>query len=350
MIAPLRRGNKLRTFTMSACLLLLAFALWGTVRYGNGGLYAVVAFVGVAMVAIPSGLSHGKLWYLHWRQRRRDRPGGRDAAGIYVSEEIIADSDEALAVIESALDDTIYSPTIESFPSGTGLTVGHTGFHNSFVRITHNGSLVVTGEPTRTEPLVRIVEAACDVTMNRATSNPMIERTPIQKGPRVLLSLFLIVLLIGGLLVGLNAAYSSSAYNSAERSVFVLMDGRQDVDPTVSATETTLDKAAFHVAILEEERTEVEWLGNDTGRIVTTARDSLVISNDVRALLISLNDRSLSDSKAARAERIRRDLRSAELEMIEILQQVVDNGAVSDPEQVAELRDIAERLRNQSPE
>jgi hypothetical protein len=346
MIGPLRRRNKLRTFTIAASVLLLVFAVWGTFRYGNGHLFAVVALFGVGMVAIPWGLSHGKLRFAHWRQRRRDSPGGRDAGAIYVSEEAVPDREEALSAISSALADTEYGPERDTFSTGPGLTVRHTGFHNSFVQLSDGGRLVVTGEGTRTEPLVRIVESACGVEFDRSSSNPLLERTPIEKGPRVFLSIFMIVFLIGGILVGLNAAYPSSAYNSAERSVFVLMDGRGDLDPTTSEVETTLDKAAFTVAILEEERTEVRWLGNDTDRIMTQARDSLVISGDARALLSSLENRSLTDAEAARAERIRSDLREAEREMADTLDETVENGTVSDPERVAELRRIGARLRD----
>lgn len=341
--------NKLRTLGSVGGGLLLALTAWATVRYGGSAApYAVATLLGVAVVSLPHVAARAKAAVRGLRHRLADEEAGfsEERGSVFVSESTVDDPVDCLeAVVAVVRGDADYDDVErDAFEEGPGVTVTHGGFHNSFVRVTDSGQVVVTGASARTATLADTVSRVSSLSFKRTRNNPFQPIEPVRGGSRVFLGLLLVVLLALGVNAVGAAAYSPATYNPAERTIMVGMDAHADLDPRVSATEARLRKAAFLVDVLEEEAVEVRWEGNETGRVANHGRQAIRISADARALLGAVREESPTSAETARADRIESDLRDAERSVAVAL----TDRAESDRLDGAPLRRLARRLRTAS--
>ncbi|WP_225333549.1 hypothetical protein [Halomicrobium urmianum] len=339
--------NKLRALSRGGGGLVVAVALWATVHYGGTPLrFATALFVGVVGAGLPAAFAWLKGAVRSLRRRFADVDEGFSAeqGSIFVSEGVVDDAVDCLESIRAALGDDERFDEVEreAFDEGPGLSVLHGGFHNSFVRITGAGRVVVTGASEQTSALAALVSESQSLSFERTRDNPFRGTEPVRGAPRA----FLGVLVFAVLLVGFNsvgaAAYTADAYNPAERMVLVGIDAQGDVDPGTSGTETRLSKAAFIVDVVDEGSQEVRWVENDTDRVVEQGRQALAVSRDARALLETVRSGSPTADQRDRADRIERRLVEAERSVADALEERADRG---DLDETAEIRRVSERLR-----
>lgn len=310
--------NKLRVAARTCGAAVLLLTAWATLRYGLGvGQFVPYLALGGAVVVLPEAATRVK--HAHRRLRSRRRAGGDHPSfgTVYVSEEPVTDREGTLSAIAAAARDAGAFDDVSRDESadGPGLTIAHTGFHDSLVRFAPDGRVVVTGAATRrNERVARCIETARSVAMRRSADNPLWRHVPVRGAPRLLLGLLVIALAVAGGLGVAGAAYPSDAYNPVERSVLVSIDARATVDPGYSATDAKLAKAAFLVDVVEEKRVEMRWELNDTRAIRNHARDARFVAGETRDLLATVRAGPASPDHLARADRIERRLTEAERE------------------------------------
>ena len=317
--------TKLRAFTATVGGFLVVLSLWAIAEYGAGrGVipFLETAALGIAIASLPSVYVRARfLLYRGLRRLRLRRKAASGRAGdadslrsTFVSTDAVPDPDELLgAVRDSVLAGDAYDGVRrDEFPEGDGLTVTHTGFHNSFVRTTDADRLVVNGTSRKTRQLVADIEEALPVSLEAADTNPFGRSTSIRRIPRVLIVVATVVLLVVGVGGVAGAAYQSAAYNPAERGVLVAMDVQSDVDPGTSVAEASVAKAEFVVGVLDEESVEIGWEYNTTSRVVGHGRDAVALSANARTFLERARSTGTSDAVRSRASVVERDLRSAE--------------------------------------
>ena len=338
--------NKLRAFSYGGGALLLALSAWAAFRYGGSPLrYAEGLVIGAIAAAVPAGATRLKAAVGSLRRRRSESDGSDDAHGaVFVSESTVSDPIDRLeAIVEAVRDDDDYDGVErDSFGTGPGLTVAHDGFHESLVRISEGGRIVVTGASARTRALVETAGRACSVSFERSDDNPFRGVEPVRGAPRVFLGLLVFAVVLAGVNATGAAAYPADVYNPAERTVLMGADAQADFDPRVSATDARLRKAAFLVAVVDEEATEVRWEGNDTEAIAAHGRQALRASDDARALLRSVREGPSTPAQIERADRIEAKLHKAEGSVAASLADRTSSDAVED---VAPLRRVGGRLR-----
>lgn len=343
--------NKLRAFARLGGGFLTVLAAWAGWQYADGPAEALsfvaVAALGLVVVRAPAAVTRAKHWLTlteqHWAARRGKNERTTPA---FVSEPV-GNPEAALAAIRDAVrnDDEYDDAKTDAFPEGDGLTVTHTEFHNSFVRVAESGRLVVTGASKRTRALAGLVERVCDVSVESRVTNPLSAPEKVQGAPRVFLGLVLAVVVVAGVVGVAGAAYPSGAYNPAEKAVLVTFDARGSL-PGVSTTETHLDKAAFLVTVLDEKAVEVRWSSNDTDRVTTHARESLVVRREAASLLAEIRRSSPTPAQIRRAKRIERDLVAAERRVAASIDEALDGDLGESAER--ELARIRERLRGRA--
>ena len=343
-----RAVNKLRVLSRSSALALSVLCTWAAVRYGSPFRFVPGALTAGVIIVLPSALAHGKLWARRSRRyvirRRRDD----DRVTTFVAENPDSDPESALSKLAAAIerDERYRTVRSEEFPEGEGLLVMHGGFDGSFVRHTEEGRLVVTGASENTRALARHVADLRGVSMRERSNNPFFGPIPVRGGPRVLLSVLLVVALVLGVGSVADAAYPSDAYNTPERAVLVSHDARADFVPGVSRTDAQLDKAAFMVRALAEEGVEIRWEENGSRFLVEDARQALAISADVRASLRTVREGSPSDAQVARTDRIEADLHVAERKVANAITARLEDGTTG--QHAPELRTLQNRLRRVS--
>jgi hypothetical protein len=338
--------NKLRVFSLVGGGLLVLASLWAALRYDGVAPYVEAALLGVVVVVLPMVLAYAKLLARRGRRflnRARTDAPLRDAT--FVSESPVEDPDSELAAIADSVreSDGFDGVRREEFDDGAGLVVTHAGFHSSFVRLTRGGYLSVTGASRRTQRLVDLIESVRPLSLSARANNPLRRPDPVRGAPRVFLAVLLAGLLLFGVGTIANGAYTSEAYTTGEKVVFVSIDARADADPAISTTDATLSKADFVVSSLEEETVEVYWETNSTGLMAEHGRQSLRMSEDARSLLVEARGGSLSDAQAARADRIERDLHEAELSVAQALTDRLESGGLEGD--TSELRSARDTLR-----
>lgn len=323
--------NKLRTFTVLAASFLGVLAIWGMLRYG-GTAFLKVALLGLVIPVIPRTLAYLVFRVRLWRRRIRNQSAfSFERGSMFVSNTVVDDPSSVLSTIRSTVagDDRFGAAEDDEFSEGVGLTVGHAGFHNSFVRLS-DGRLVVTGASKRTHALADLIADTCSLTFERVRNNPFRSPEPIRGAPRAFLGLFLFVILLVGVAGFANAAYSGGTYNTAEKTVLVGFDARGDFTPSVTTTDTQLNKAAFLVDALDEEAVEIQWERNSAELILNHGRQSVAISEDVRELLSAARADGLSAEEAARADRIETDLHDAERSVADAIDERAADESVRD--------------------
>ena len=337
--------NKLRALSVSSGLGLCLLGVWAAIRYGSPLRFAPGILVAGAIVGLPPALAYGKLWVRRGRRYVATRRRDDDRAATFVADDPDPDAESALSQVAEAVerDEGYRDVRSKEFPEGEGLLVTHGGFHSSFVRRTDEGRLVVTGSSKKTRSLARRVGDLRGLSMRERSNNPFLGPIPVRGGPRVLLSVSLVVLLVLGVGSVTGPAYPSDAYNTPEKTVLVAYDARADLLPWVSRTDTRLDKAAFEVDALSEEAVEIRWEENGSRFLVEDGRQALAISADARAHLRSARESSLGPGQAARADRIERDLHAAERNVADAIAARLENRTTG--QYAPELRVLRERLR-----
>ncbi|WP_336338774.1 hypothetical protein [Haloarcula brevis] len=334
--------NKLRTLSWGGGGLLVLLAIWAAIHY-NGPLlrFAPAALVGIVAAGLPFGLAYSKSAIKSLRLSLADTDEGFSAeqGSVFVSTSAIDDSIDFLEAVHSVLqsDEEYDSVERDSFEEGPGLTVLHSGFHNSFVRITAAGRVVVTGASERTKLLADTVSDAYSLSFERTRNNPFDGMEPVHGGPRVFLGALVFAMLLFGTHAVTATAYPTDTYNPAERAVMVGFDASGSLDPRVSETDAKLSKAAFLVKVVNESATEVRWRGNDTERIAEHGESALEASNDARSLLASAEDESLTQEQTERASRIRGQLAEAERNVATALTDAADREALENTEPLTRL-------------
>jgi hypothetical protein len=337
--------NKLRAFSYVGGGLVVALALWATVRYGGSPIrYAEGLALGLVAAGLPRGAAGLKAHLVSLRRRLADRGDDGERGTVFVSESAVGDPVGCLETIAAAVreDDSYDGVERDSFRGGPGLTVTHRSFDSSLVRLTAGDRVAVVGASSRTETLVDTVSRACSLSFERARENPFAGVAPVSGGARVILALLVFLVALAGVNAVGAAAYPSDAYNPAERTVLVGVDAQASLDPRASATDARLRKASFLVAVVEEEATEVRWERDDAVRIARHGRQALRASGDARALLIAVREGSPTAAQTRRADRIERELHAAERSVATALDRRSESDALGD---AATLDRLGERLR-----
>ncbi len=311
--------NKLRTFVVGSVATLVVLAAWTAFRYGfapeSAAGYARALAAAALIPAVPFAAARGKFWVRTLAERRRNGEGlSFERKSIFVADDPVDDRTDVLAAVESAVSesDAFDDCYPDRFREGEGLTVRHTGFHNSFVRVTTDGRMVVTGASEKTHTLASLVERVAATAMERTRRHPFVDTTPVRGAPRAFMGLFLVVVFLFGV-GGLGAAaYPDDVYSGPERAVLVGYDTRADAVPGYTRTDATLDKSAFLVDSLDEEAVEVGWDRDDVARLETHTDQAVELSATVSDSLASVRERDLSAAQRARVDTLEADLHAAE--------------------------------------
>lgn len=336
--------NKLRALSWGGGGLVVLLGLWAAIHY-DGPVFRFVpaALIGVVAAGLPFGLAYSKSAIESLRLSLADTDEGfsSEQGSVFVSTSAVDDSIDFLEAVYSALrsDEKYDSVERDSFEEGPGLTVLHGGFHNSFIRVTAAGRVVVTGASERTKLLAETVSDAYSLSFERTRNNPFDGMEPVRGAPRVFLGVLVFAMLLFGTHTVTAAAYPTDTYNPAERAVIVGFDASGSLDPRVSETDVKLSKAAFLVEVVNESATEVRWRGNDTERIAEHGENALEASDDTRSLLASVEGESLTPDQAERAERIRTRLSEAERNVATALEEAADGETVGNTERLTRLSD-----------
>lgn len=333
--------NKLRGLSVVASLFLLAVSVWIAVRYDVPSVLATSVASAALIVGLPVALAYGKLGGRRaWRSLRDQRRDGiPDRQRTLVSETPVENPTAVLTAVADAVRDTEEFDDVrrEEFDDGNdGLMVTHAGFHSSFVRITDEDHVAITGGSKRTRALGRLIERVRPLSMAAQPNNPFHDPIPVRGAPRVFLGVFMIVVVIlaTGSMVG--TAYPGEPYTAGEKAVLVGMDARADFDGGVTPTEARLDKAQFIVDAVGEEAVEVNWTSdNQSARVTKHGRQALAMSADARALLATVRASDPTPEQAARADRIEADLRAAEERVAAEITRRIENGEIERTEALA---------------
>lgn len=336
--------NKLRALSWGGGGLVVLLAVWAAIHYGGPVLrFAPAALVGIAAAGLPFGLAYSRNAIESLRLSLADTDEGFSAekGSVFVSRSTVDDSVDFLEAVHSALrsDEEYHSVERDSFEEGPGLTVLHGSFHSSFIRITAAGRVVVTGASERTKLLADTVSDAYSLSFERTRNNPFDGIEPVRGAPRVFLGVFVFTMLLFGTHAVTAAAYPTSTYNPAERTVMVGFDASASVDPRVSETDSKLSKAAFLVEVVNESATEIRWRGNDSERIAGHGENAIAASDDARSLLASVEAGPLTPKQAERVERTKTRLAEAERTVAAALEEAVDDEALENAESVTRLSD-----------
>ncbi|WP_435185600.1 hypothetical protein [Halobellus sp. EA9] len=283
--------TRFRLFTTLSGGCLVTVSFWAFTEYSaTQGIrpFAEAALVGVAAALLPFFYIRARRWvaigdfrFRYWWNTNTSSHGGVFTSNSPVdSEANILDE-----IIERLPDDDTYDAVRSTqFSETDGVEIVHTGFHKSYIRVTESGTLVVTGTNEQTQKLAARLEDICSITLEPSAVDPF--STPsIRKGPRVLLVVATVVLLLLGIGVIGAGAYPSSAYNPAERTVLVGIDARSDIDPSMSASEASVAKAQFLIQMLDEEAVEIQWDYNSSSQIRHHGKQAIKISSNARKYL-----------------------------------------------------------------
>lgn len=340
--------NTLRQLSRSSGVFLLALSGWAMVHYGNLLRFVPSVVVAVTILILPVAFAYVKLWlrrtsrYIKQRQRESTE---RDST--FVSAVPDPAPGEALSSIAAAVaDEDRRDIQRETFPEGEGLMITYGGFHNSFVRLTDHGRLVVTGASKQTRSLAESIGDLRGVTMERHSNNPLLGPIPVRGAPRWFLGVLLVMILIVGVGVVAGTAYTADTYTIPEKVVLVSYDAHADFAPGATKTDARLGKAEFMVGSLSEEAVEIRWEKNGSSFLVGDGKQALAISDDVRAELHAVKRKSPTDAQAARSDRIESELHTAERQVAESIRIRLRNETTGQYDD--ELRTIRQRLLSAS--
>ncbi|ERG99929.1 MAG: hypothetical protein J07HQX50_01083 [Haloquadratum sp. J07HQX50] len=312
--------NKLKYFCLGGACIVSLVTSWAMVHYGPQSAILFAGIFGLGSTALPSVLSRMK-YYVTRIYSRYLSSGPRHGPGegtIFVSTSPVEDAFEYLEAAYTAIDrdDTYESVTREEFSEGPGLSVIYAGFHNSFVRVSNTGMVVVTGASERSIDVVDTLRGIKDIRFEQTNRSPFVGYTPIRGAARVFLSVFVAIALMSSIVMIGGGAYPNDAYNPAERTVLMGIDAHGDLNPRVSATDTTLTRVAFLVSIVEEESTEIGWAQNKTTEIERHSQQALAVSQEARELLGSVASSDPTTAQREQIKSLRVQLTSAEAAVV----------------------------------
>ena len=324
--------NRFRGFSIGSAALLLLFAVWGTLYYQRGHIVPAFAFTagaGLLVLALRPGIRRLHLGLRRWRQRELRTSRGTQVGVIFVSQNPVDNDvlDDLYERFTGSGEDL--EPSMDEFSEGRGLTLVHTGFHNTFVRITRSGQLAVTGGSEKTRGIVDVVANMTGYEFEERKSNPML-RSRLGSRVRIVLWLVVLVALLVGLSVGSMGAYSERTYNSAERMILIGMDVHGAVDPTVSPAETALSKANFMVQVLDETTVELHWDRNRSEKIVQHTDQAVVVSKDASQQLARAQQSGMTTSQTTRTAQVRQHLSIAGRNVSRAIGFVINHNHVND--------------------
>ncbi len=267
------------------------------------------------MAIAPDAISIAKHLVYQYRREAKaanTRTGTKDR--YFTSTETFRERDAILGSVRDAVNDTDSYDDVarNEFPEGTGLSVTHAGFHNSFVRVDAAGRLVLAGASKRTADLADDIATTLGTSFDRTWANPMRNRKPIRGGFRIVLAVALLTTTCLGVGAVAAAGYPSNAYNPLEKVTLASYDARAAVNPGTSETDAAIDKARFRVDMLQESSVEIGWTQNDSVRIINTGLSTYAVASDTRSSVTDLRGRNLTPAQRARVEGITTDLRAAE--------------------------------------
>ncbi|WP_458211061.1 hypothetical protein [Haladaptatus sp. NG-SE-30] len=342
--------NKLRATAVGSGLVLLAGAAWGALEYGaSAGLepFVWVAVFGVVVAVVPDGIAAAKhVVYQSRREAKAEdaRAGAKDR--YFTSTKTYPSREEVLNVVRDTVraTDGYERVAAEDFPEGAGLSVTHAGFHNSFVRVTASGRLVLAGASERTADLASDLAKDLKTSFDQSWANPMRQRKPIVGGLRVVLAVAILTTTGLGLGTVAAAGYPSDSYNPLEKVALASYDARSTVDPATSETDAAIAKARFRVTILKESVVEVRWTDNNSARLVRTGQVALRVAGDTRSTLTGLRERELTDAQERRVGRIEGNLREVEDSIAATLESRADDQGIG--EGADDIRAVAGALRS----
>ena len=343
--------NKLRQTANAIGTFLLVVAIWGAVEYGP--VARVTTFVGVGLLGVvvavtPVAIARGRR---HYGWLRTEVGGGsRTGGSYYVSTGRVGGHERTLRAVRDAVIDVsdFDGASIDEFPEGPGLSVVHSGFHNSFVRISPDDRVVISGASERTSAVADLLRDRLGVDFDRRRSNPLRNERPVEGGLRVVLATVFVLAAVGGVLAVAGAGYPSTAYNPVEKAVLASYDARVTVSPSMTRTDAAIAKAEFRITTLQEADTEIRWAGNHSKRVLVHGYGAATTAATVRATLADLRDESLTAAQRARVADARTDLRAAESAVAEALVARADDAAIS-RRGATEIRELATGFRNHHP-
>lgn len=343
--------NKLRVFVVGGAVALVVAILWTVLQYGiepeSSGGYLTALSAAVFLLVIPTAAAYGKHGIRRLAEYRRNGSGlSFERKSIFVSTDAVSDADRTLTDIEAAVADAREYDECrrDRFGEGRGLTIRHTGFHNSFVRVAGDGRLVVTGASQNTHSLASLVERVGSLTMEQTRKHPFFDPQPVRGAPRAFLGLFLVALFLVGVGGVGAAAYPADAYSAPERAVLVGFDTRATVAPGYDTTDATVDKAAFLIGSLEEEAVELEWDRDDASRLTTHTRQSVFLSVTVSEMLDSARERELTATERERVASLETDLHAAECRVASTITARINSGRIEGD--TAQLERAGDTLRD----
>lgn len=340
--------NKLRAVSLFSGGVVVLLAVWGLFRYPQSMGFLKMAVYGAAVATLPWTIAYTKLVLFqgYWAIKNRQATS-TERGSIFVSTGSVLDRSGVLADIESAIDEGMPegSVSLDQFVEGPGLSVTFAGFHNSFVRIDKKNRVVLTGASKKVKELKNTIESADILSFKQSYINPFVRPMPVSGGFRILLGVAIIGLMIVGVMGVSGTAYPVDAYNPSEKTILMGFDLWADLDPSKSTTESHLDKAAFYVAILEEEAIEISW--DNASRASVHAAEAIKTSDDARAELKTARATPLSQPQSERADRIEQEIQAAEKEVAVALEEKMAEDAPSDRGEVlsnaSALRDAANK-------
>lgn len=294
--------NKFRIYATLLGGSLVVVALWSANTYGGPREpYLVAAAVGALVAVTPHASARGKMLL----ERRRQADLGE---ATFVSPPLDVEREAFLERSATALESagSFVGVRRQEFPEGPGLAVGHTSFHGTFVRLSRDGRVIVSGvRSDAAGTVVDELERLWSSTFTRSDSNPSLRPIPVRGLPRAFLVLAVtaVVVLDAAFVAGL--AYPAPAYNPGEKAILVGYDLRAHVDPRVDETDARLDKADFLVTVLEEEATEIRWQAGIDDSRRSSVNDAAVISADIGRLLDSIDESELDAGERERVDRLR---------------------------------------------
>lgn len=327
--------NKLRIFVGGAVVALSFLTVLMIPQYGyspesSGGYFTVIAVI-AALPTIPIAATYAKHGIRRLAEYYQNGGGlSFERNSIFVSLSGLNDTDQVLSKIKTAVEDTGKYDECQRdrFGEGHGLTIRHTGFHNSFIRAADDGRLVVTGASENTHSLASLVERVGSVTMERTRTHPFLNIEPIGGAPRAFLGLLLVVLFMFGVSGVAAAAYPAGAYSTPERVVLVGYDSGATLVSGYDTTDATLDKAAFLVGSLEEEAVEINWDRDNANKLATHTKQSMALSVTITELFASSQKSKLTSTERERLTTLEKELHAAECRVASSITTRIDSGRV----------------------
>lgn len=338
--------NKLQTVSLLAGGVIVALSVYGVIKYQNPYGFLDTLLFGLIVATLPWIIAYIKLGIhqAYWALKNR-RSTSAEHGSIFVSTDEVPDHESTLADIESALRTRVSEGTVspDQFAEGPGLTVTFAGFHNSFIRIDRKNRVVVTGASRKVKELKDSIESAEILSFKQSNINPFVRPMPVTGGVRIFLAAGIILMAIGGIAGVSETAYPADVYNPGEKTVLLGFDVWSAMDPTKSAPQGHLDKAAFYVAVLEEEAIEISW--DNPNQASVHAAAAFQTSEDAREELATARELGLTQPQAERADQIEQQLHAAERDVADALEQKVAEDAPPDRGEVlsdaSSLREVA---------